>query len=204
MLVTFEGATCKTPEYLYFYYVSLPEKQFSKYRLAPEGSFEDQQQDMDSILDLESAEGIIRNFDEELKNWKFPRKTTCGEAVIVVVHLLRAIGKSVKEMAIEEGNLVYMNTKVDSPSRSGKTVPLNHCATLFLRIIHHVDKYTGMKPRSKSTACMGYDYHTPWGFAEIISISEATQLTTECKVLEWILHRLHLYANSYDFHELLL
>ncbi|GKC60708.1 hypothetical protein Tco_1088306 [Tanacetum coccineum] len=36
MLVTFKGATCKTPEYLYFYYVSLPEKQFSKYRLAPE------------------------------------------------------------------------------------------------------------------------------------------------------------------------
>ncbi|GJS31304.1 reverse transcriptase domain-containing protein [Tanacetum coccineum] len=36
MLVTLEAATCKTPEYLYFYYVSLPEKQFSKYRLAPE------------------------------------------------------------------------------------------------------------------------------------------------------------------------
>ncbi|GJX33371.1 reverse transcriptase domain-containing protein [Tanacetum coccineum] len=35
MLVTFEGATCKAPEYLYFYYVSLPEKQFSKYKLAP-------------------------------------------------------------------------------------------------------------------------------------------------------------------------
>ncbi|GJT00752.1 reverse transcriptase domain-containing protein [Tanacetum coccineum] len=31
-----EGATCKAPEYLYFYYVSLPKKQFSKYRLAPE------------------------------------------------------------------------------------------------------------------------------------------------------------------------
>ncbi|GKC57925.1 reverse transcriptase domain-containing protein [Tanacetum coccineum] len=30
------SATCKTPEYLYFYYVSLLEKQFSKYRLAPE------------------------------------------------------------------------------------------------------------------------------------------------------------------------
>ncbi|GKB26003.1 reverse transcriptase domain-containing protein [Tanacetum coccineum] len=36
MLVTFEGATCKAPEYLYFYYVSLPEKQFSKYKLALE------------------------------------------------------------------------------------------------------------------------------------------------------------------------
>nr|GEW36188.1 hypothetical protein [Tanacetum cinerariifolium] len=36
MLVTSEGATCKTPGYLYFYYLSLPEKQFSKYRLAPE------------------------------------------------------------------------------------------------------------------------------------------------------------------------
>ncbi|GKA99121.1 hypothetical protein Tco_0827058 [Tanacetum coccineum] len=36
MLVTSEGVTCKTPEYLYCYYVSLPEKQFSKYRLAPE------------------------------------------------------------------------------------------------------------------------------------------------------------------------
>ncbi|GJV56333.1 reverse transcriptase domain-containing protein [Tanacetum coccineum] len=36
MLVTFEGATCKTTEYLYFYYVSLLEKQFSKYRLALE------------------------------------------------------------------------------------------------------------------------------------------------------------------------
>ncbi|GKA32514.1 reverse transcriptase domain-containing protein [Tanacetum coccineum] len=35
MLVTFEGATCKAPEYLYFYYVSLSEKQFLKYKLAP-------------------------------------------------------------------------------------------------------------------------------------------------------------------------
>ncbi|GJY92681.1 reverse transcriptase domain-containing protein [Tanacetum coccineum] len=36
ILVTSEGATCKAPGYLYFYYVSLPDKLFSKYRLAPE------------------------------------------------------------------------------------------------------------------------------------------------------------------------
>ncbi|GKE06051.1 hypothetical protein Tco_1398069, partial [Tanacetum coccineum] len=26
------------------------------------------------------------------------------------------------------------------------------------------DEYTGMKHRSKSASCMGYDYRTPWGF----------------------------------------
>ncbi|PWA98035.1 30S ribosomal protein S15 [Artemisia annua] len=26
------------------------------------------------------------------------------------------------------------------------------------------DKFSGMKPRSKTASCMGYDYHTPWGF----------------------------------------
>ncbi|GJX47678.1 reverse transcriptase domain-containing protein [Tanacetum coccineum] len=36
MLATSKGATCKTPKYLYCYYVSLSKKQFSKYRLAPE------------------------------------------------------------------------------------------------------------------------------------------------------------------------
>ncbi|PWA81154.1 hypothetical protein CTI12_AA190460 [Artemisia annua] len=26
------------------------------------------------------------------------------------------------------------------------------------------DKFTGMVPRSKRVNCVGYDYHTPWGF----------------------------------------
>nr|GEV76480.1 hypothetical protein [Tanacetum cinerariifolium] len=36
MLVTSEGATCKAPEYLCLYCVSLPERKISKYRLSPE------------------------------------------------------------------------------------------------------------------------------------------------------------------------